>query len=239
MTGHELVDEFAIEWTSEPRQIRPRTVHREIEKDGNVSAHEVGIDQYDLTLQRALKTNREVGGDERSTDAALAAEYHDHLPLAPRAWFVHRSEGSSKDGRGGGRHRLWIRNAPHTPDSLDEVIVAEWLTEILPCTGQHRPTQDLGILFHAEQNDPDSWRASRDRARDLDPIEVWKCLVEQDDVWNQSKHKVDRCFAARRFADNPEVRFEKSSRSRLSRLSGISSTITMRKVLSPVIAAPR
>lgn len=44
MTGHELVDEFAIEWTSEPRQIRPGTVRREIEKDGNVSAHEVGID---------------------------------------------------------------------------------------------------------------------------------------------------------------------------------------------------
>src|SRR5207244_13654790 len=77
MLGDEVADLVRIERAAHAGEVVDRPVRRETQGDADVSELEVEID-YDRALTLLRERDREVGGGERLTRAALRADDADH-----------------------------------------------------------------------------------------------------------------------------------------------------------------
>ena len=155
----------------------------------------------DFGLDR--ERNREVGGEHRLADAALAGEQHDHLAERCRP----RCAGAVRGGRAS-EGALLLLELMDASDRGDQLVVAERLDQVLARASLHRAAEVVALALDRHDDHGRGGQLLSEPLGELDPIHDRHVHVGEHDVGQQPVRFLESLLAVAGGADDLDVLFE-------------------------------
>ena len=147
--------------------------------------------------------HREVGGEQRLADTALAGEEHDHLAERGCAWLP----GVVRGGRARER-ALLLLELMHAADRGDQLVMAEGLDQVLAGAGLHGAAQVVALALDRHDDHRRGRQLLSEPLGELDPVHDRHVHVGEDDVGQQPVRLLEALLAVAGSADDLDVLFE-------------------------------
>ena len=200
--GHDLVEHLGLEGLRVD-DVGDAPAVIQVEHHPDVAELKVEVDERHARLGLHREGHREVGREHRLTHAALAGEEHDDLAEGRSA----RSAGGVR-GCSAGEGALLLLELVHAADGRHQLVVAEWLDEVLASTGLHRTAQVVPLALDRHDDDRRGGQFLSEALRELDAVHDRHVHVGEHDVGQQAVRFLEALLAIARGADDLDVLFE-------------------------------